>query len=51
MTPENHSEPSVIAIAEGTPAPSPLPPAPAFGQRSIAEVLTSAAASLGIDGL
>ena len=50
MTPENHSEPSVIAIAEGTPSPSPVPPAPAFGQRSIAEVLTSAAASLGIDG-
>ncbi|MDQ0634479.1 hypothetical protein QFZ40_002388 [Arthrobacter pascens] len=27
-----------------------LPPAPAFGQRSIAEVLTSAAASLGVEG-
>ncbi|MGX1161466.1 putative AlkP superfamily pyrophosphatase or phosphodiesterase [Arthrobacter sp. SLBN-100] len=27
-----------------------LPPAPAYGQRSIAEVLTSAAASLGVDG-
>ena len=30
--------------------PSPLPPAPAFGHRSIAEVLTSAAASLGVPG-
>ena len=29
---------------------SPLPPAPAFGHRSIAEVLTSAAASLGVPG-
>ena len=28
-----------------------LPAAPAYGQRSIAEVLTSAAASLGVDGL
>ncbi len=27
-----------------------MPPAPAFGQRSIAEVLTSAAASLGVPG-
>jgi predicted AlkP superfamily pyrophosphatase or phosphodiesterase len=27
-----------------------VPPAPAFGQRSVAEVLTSAAASLGVDG-
>jgi hypothetical protein len=27
-----------------------MPPAPAYGQRSIAEVLTSAAASLGVDG-
>jgi len=27
-----------------------LPPAPAYGQRSIAEVLTSAAASLGLEG-
>jgi len=30
--------------------PSDLPPAPAYGHRSIAEVLTSAAASLGVDG-
>ena len=30
--------------------PSPLPAAPAFGHRSIAEVLTSAAASLGVPG-
>jgi hypothetical protein len=50
MTPENYPEQSVIAVPEGTPVPSPLPPAPAFGQRSIAEVLTSAAASLGIEG-
>ena len=50
MVPEDHSEPSVIAIAESAPATSPLPAAPAFGQRSIAEVLTSAAASLGIAG-
>lgn len=27
-----------------------LPPAPAYGHRSVAEVLTSAAASLGVDG-
>ncbi|MET4146133.1 nucleotide pyrophosphatase/phosphodiesterase family protein [Arthrobacter sp. UYCo732] len=27
-----------------------VPPAPAFGQRSVAEVLTSAAASLGVEG-
>ncbi len=27
-----------------------LPPAPAYGRRSVAEVLTSAAASLGVDG-
>lgn len=40
------------------PAPAPaasgrlpdLPPAPAYGRRSIAEVLTSAAASLGVEG-
>jgi len=56
MTPENKSEPSALAVSEdahlseGTPVPSPLPAAPAYGQRSIAEVLTSAAASLGIPG-
>ncbi|WP_285243581.1 nucleotide pyrophosphatase/phosphodiesterase family protein [Pseudarthrobacter sp. fls2-241-R2A-127] len=39
--------------AEQTPASGPtpdLPPAPAYGHRSVAEVLTSAAASLGVDG-
>jgi hypothetical protein len=35
---------------EGNPLTLNLPPAPAFGQRSIAEVLTSAAASLGVEG-
>jgi hypothetical protein len=35
---------------EGNPLALNLPPAPAFGQRSIAEVLTSAAASLGVEG-
>ena len=30
--------------------PTDLPPAPAYGNRSIAEVLTSAAASLGVEG-
>jgi hypothetical protein len=50
MTPGTKSEPSAVAVAEGAPAPSPIPPAPAYGQRSIAEVLTSAAASLGIEG-
>ncbi len=39
-------EPEPLAV----PAQPVMPPAPAFGQRSIAEVLTSAAASLGIPG-
>ena len=34
---------AAVPLAAG---PSPLPPAPSFGHRSIAEVLTSAAASL-----
>ncbi|MCU1531377.1 MAG: alkaline phosphatase family protein [Arthrobacter sp.] len=38
------------AQALSGPQGSPLPPAPAFGHRSLAEVLTSAAASLGIPG-
>ena len=53
--------PSTAAAGVTSPAPAaagpvgaagafPLPPAPAFGQRSIAEVLTSAAASLGVPG-
>ncbi|MCU1562072.1 MAG: alkaline phosphatase family protein [Arthrobacter sp.] len=51
------SAPSPAAAGDGaTPGPlnerhaAPLPPAPAFGHRSLAEVLTSAAASLGIPG-
>lgn len=35
---------------EGITRPQNLPSAPAFGQRSVAEVLTSAAASLGVPG-
>ncbi|WP_457971808.1 alkaline phosphatase family protein [Arthrobacter sp. D1-17] len=31
-------------------SPSALPPAPAYGRRSVAEVLGSAAASIGVDG-
>ena len=38
-----------VPLAAGV-GPSPLPAAPAFGHRSIAEVLTSAAASLGVPG-
>jgi len=38
------------APAPAAPGTSPLPPAPAFGHRSIAEVLTSAAASVGVPG-
>ncbi len=38
-----------VPVAAGV-GPSPLPAAPAFGQRSIAEVMTSAAASLGVPG-
>lgn len=41
---------SSAAPAEGTVQPQSLPPAPAFGKRSVAEVLTSAAASLGVAG-
>lgn len=40
---------AAVPLAAGA-GPSPLPPAPAFGHRSIAEVLTSAAASLGVPG-
>ncbi|WP_397428093.1 alkaline phosphatase family protein [Pseudarthrobacter sulfonivorans] len=36
--------------SEGITRPHTVPPAPAFGQRSVAEVLTSAAASLGVEG-
>jgi Type I phosphodiesterase / nucleotide pyrophosphatase len=38
------------APSEGNTRPLNVPPAPAFGRRSVAEVLTSAAASLGVDG-
>jgi hypothetical protein len=38
------------APSEGITRPGNVPPAPAFGQRSVAEVLTSAAASLGVEG-
>jgi Type I phosphodiesterase / nucleotide pyrophosphatase len=36
--------------SEDTTRPLNVPPAPAFGRRSVAEVLTSAAASLGVEG-
>jgi hypothetical protein len=50
--PEPLSVPAPVAPAAVAPTPgaSALPSAPAFGQRSIAEVLTSAAASLGVPG-
>jgi hypothetical protein len=38
------------APSEGNTRPLNVPPAPAFGRRSVAEVLTSAAASLGVEG-
>jgi hypothetical protein len=38
------------APSEGNTRPLKVPPAPAFGRRSVAEVLTSAAASLGVEG-
>ncbi|WP_427132450.1 alkaline phosphatase family protein [Pseudarthrobacter sp. S9] len=47
MAPVRVPEPLSVAAPAGA---SPLPLAPAFGHRSIAEVLTSAAASLGIPG-
>src|SRR4051812_37599751 len=46
--PESAEKPD--QVLSPSPGPSPLPPAPAFGHRSIAEVLTSAAASLGVPG-
>jgi len=39
-----------VAPSERTVRPQNVPPAPGFGQRSVAEVLTSAAASLGVEG-
>jgi hypothetical protein len=50
MMPVHRAEPLAVPLAGDVPGASPLPPAPAFGHRSIAEVLTSAAASLGIEG-
>ena len=41
---------SAPAIPESPPASSALPPAPAYGRRSVAEVLGSAAASIGVNG-
>ncbi|MET1020771.1 MAG: nucleotide pyrophosphatase/phosphodiesterase family protein [Arthrobacter sp.] len=43
------SAPVQTSVRATAPAPS-LPAAPAFGDRSVAEVLTSAAASLGVPG-
>ncbi|MEV7635991.1 nucleotide pyrophosphatase/phosphodiesterase family protein [Pseudarthrobacter enclensis] len=44
------STPAGPGPVSGAPAAPGLPPAPAYGQRSVAEVLTSAAASMGIGG-
>lgn len=43
------SSPALLQAPAGAAARS-MPPAPAFGHRSVAEVLTSAAASLGVPG-
>jgi hypothetical protein len=48
MPEERH--PAISVPPASTGQASDLPPAPAYGRRSIAEVLTSAAASLGVDG-
>ncbi|CAH0132369.1 hypothetical protein SRABI83_00273 [Arthrobacter sp. Bi83] len=45
----DHDLPTPAAPLTLSAAPS-LPPAPAYGRRSVAEVLGSAAASLGVDG-
>jgi hypothetical protein len=48
MVPEHDlSSPAIPLTLSAAPA---LPPAPAYGRRSVAEVLGSAAASLGVDG-
>lgn len=44
------SLPSSAAVSQGSAAPLGMPTPPAFGRRSIADVLTSAAASLGVAG-
>jgi hypothetical protein len=41
---------SAVSSAAGSAQPLTMPPAPGFGRRSIADVLTSAAASLGVAG-
>ncbi|TLM86669.1 alkaline phosphatase family protein [Pseudarthrobacter sp. NamE2] len=48
MPEERHPAPSIPAAPASQ--ETGLPPAPAYGRRSVAEVLTSAAASLGVDG-
>lgn len=48
MPQEQHPAPSTLSTPASQSAD--LPPAPAYGRRSIADVLTSAAASLGVDG-
>lgn len=50
MTPVRMPEPLSSAPALTRAAAGSLPAAPAFGDRSVAEVLTSAAASLGVPG-
>ena len=45
-----HASPAAAAPAAPAGQASALPPAPAYGSRSVAEVLSSAAASLGVDG-
>lgn len=47
---DNQSSDSTTRTAEPGPAVSGLPAAPAYGRRSVAEVLGSAAASLGVPG-
>lgn len=41
---------SSAAVSQGAAPQLSMPPAPAFGRRSIGDVLTSAAASLGVEG-
>jgi hypothetical protein len=48
--PDQGKTPVHAAFPEGNSLTLNMPPAPAFGQRSIAEVLTSAAASIGVEG-
>ncbi|WP_427174409.1 alkaline phosphatase family protein [Arthrobacter sp. 92] len=50
MTSIPRAETTTSPCDADAPAGFPLPAAPAFGQKSVAEVLTSAAASLGIPG-